>query len=80
MAASRRTRSPVRRRLVACFTFAMAGSPYSRVMVDAWDSTPSTSTMPPEASVKSGVHDGSEAGRLPVPDGLVVMAQAVPQA
>ena len=61
--ASSRTRCPVFRIRVASFTFASAGKPYSRAIVDACDSMPPTSTMTPEASVNSGVHDGSVAGR-----------------
>src|SRR5213596_369107 len=52
-------RSPVLRMRVASFTFASAGNPYSRAIVEACDSIPPTSTMTPEARVKSGVHDGS---------------------
>src|SRR6185369_11825523 len=60
--ASSRTRSPVRSRFVACRTLAIAGRPYSRAMVEACDRTPPTSTITPDASVKSGVHEGSVAG------------------
>ena len=54
-------RSPVRRRRVACWTFASAGRPYSRAMVDACDSTPPTSTMTPAARVNNGRPRGSVA-------------------
>src|SRR6266571_1218789 len=42
--AFRRTRSPVRKRVVASRTLASAGMPNSRATVDACDSTPPTST------------------------------------
>src|SRR5437762_18558 len=59
--ASRKIRSPVLRMRVAFLTLARAGNPYSRAIVDACDSIPPTSTITPDASVKSGVHDGSVA-------------------